>query len=559
MAVAASKGSLLVRIARKLSGRVALRARSALRPLTGNEKAFMAWNERYWREHFEQRPVEDQYVMVHHELYPLALLGNVHIASLVARAKSARLLLLAPSRFDRPANSVLKSFPNVHLEYESSLAGIFHRVKGFFSAYMALRHIKTPEQLLNFTHDGLLIGDNIYDTLLSCGHATIRSIEPAVLLPMLAQYYYRRSMMDRMTRKYRIVAGLATHIVGVPGATFVRSLLLKGTEIYIRETTLKKYSSLAMMHECCATPDKRYIEFMRTKPEQFVPLGEQAMEERIGNRTSAGVLAYQSDKVIYTSRVDFARAYRLDPDKKNVFVMLHAFNDYPHTYGNFVHKDFYEWFMHVLELAQKNTDVNWIFKNHPYAKYYPTDVDVDAVFDSVDRPNIVYLKESEKFNTSSLRYLADAVITCLGTAGLEYSAYGVPCILAARCWYSGLGFTREPQGREEYERELMQIGEIERLTPQQVEIAKIMAYFSFKVMDQTQFADPFRTIATYDMDEARSSSSDEMIGMILQYRDSSTADEKQAYTRAICDFISNTRWTQYVDFVVHPKLQEAIL
>ena len=50
-----------------------------------------------------------------------------------------------------------------------------------------------------------------------------------------------------------------------------------------------------------------------------------------------------------------------------------------------------------------------------------------------------------------MRYLADAIITCISTAGLEYSAQGIPCVLGGEGGYSGLGFTIKPNDVGEYE------------------------------------------------------------------------------------------------------------
>jgi hypothetical protein len=544
-----------------ISRLISVRLCKAFKKATNSEKSFIKANKDFWTEIvLNNTAPQGSFVFVHYELYPLALIGNLHIASTLAKANNAEIVLIAPSYFDKASKEVIKSFPNVTIEYEDTPRYLLYRVIGYAQAFLKLRNIRTPESLLSFTCDGVQLGDALYDTILAKGYASINEINKSILFPVLASFFYQRAKTKQILSKYLIVSGFSTHIVGVPGAAFMRYLLQKNIVVYIRETTLKKYTSLSMMHECCATPDRRYIDYMRSRPEIFVARGESALENRLGNKNTSEIdhLAYKSGKTIYTSREEFARDFELDPAKKNVFVMLHAFNDYPHTYGTMVHQDFYHWFMNVLELAKRNREVNWIFKNHPYEQYYPTDVNVGAIFSGVADPHICYMPANVNFNTSSLCRIGDVVITCLGTAGLEYSAFGIPCILAARCWYSGLGFTREPTNLNEFENELINIARLPRLTDAQIATAKIVAYFSFEAMNQLKFPDPFRTIATFDLDEAKNFTTDEMFDAILRFRAQSTEAEKQAYMASLCEFIQDPNWTQFVDFTKHKELRDAL-
>ena len=548
-------------ILKTISRFVSVRLSRAFKKTTDSEKAFIKTNRNFWADVAANNTASPRsFVFVHYELYPLALIGNLHIASTLARANNAGIVLIAPSYFDKASKEVIKSFPNVTIEYEDTPRYLLYRVIGYAQAFLKLRNIRTPESLLSFACDGVLFGDALYDTILAKGYASINEINKSIVFPVLSSFFYQRAKTKWILSKYTIISGFSTHIVGVPGTAFMRYLLQKNILIYIRETTLKKYSSLSMMHECCATPDRRYIDFMRSRPEIFVARGESALENRLGNKNTSEIdhLAYKSGKIIYTSREEFACDFELDPAKKNVFVMLHAFNDYPHTYGTMVHQDFYHWFMNVLELAKRNREVNWIFKNHPYEQYYPTDVNVGAIFGGVADPHIRYMSANVNFNTSSLCHIGDVVITCLGTAGLEYSAFGIPCILAARCWYSGIGFTREPANLHEFENELINIARMPRLTNAQIATAKIVAYFSFEAMNQLKFPDPFRTIATFDLDEAKNFSTDEMFDAILRFRAQSTEAEKQAYMASLCKFIQDPNWTQFVDFAKHKELRGAL-
>ena len=74
-------------------------------------------------------------------------------------------------------------------------------------------------------------------------------------------------------------------------------------------------------------------------------------------------------------------------------------------------------------------------------------------------------------NTKSISTCADAIVTVHGTAGLEFACLGVPVVLAGRPFYSGFGFTTEPESVTDYERELLALKDISPLSESQVKKA----------------------------------------------------------------------------------------
>jgi hypothetical protein len=227
---------------------------------------------------------------------------------------------------------------------------------------------------------------------------------------------------------------------------------------------------------------------------------------------------------------------------------MHAFNDYPNTFGLSIYRDYYQWFQAVLNIAQLNESVNWIFKEHPGAKYYPTkDINLKTIFNKIKTKNIRFIEANANFNTSSLRYVADVICTCIGTAGLEYSAFGIPCILGGKSWYAGFGFTIEPNNEEEFVEIMRNIGDIERLNNNQTDMAKIIAFLSFEIFDITKFSDPFGTMVTFDADAQKAMTSEEIFKTIVIKKTISSVDEKILYVNSFKRFINNQDFTQFID------------
>ncbi len=195
--------------------------------------------------------------------------------------------------------------------------------------------------------------------------------------------------------------------------------------------------------------------------------------------TRTPVVAHSEDRKVYRTKREFGDDFQAPVDTKFVFVMMHAFNDHPHSHSRtMIFKDYFEWVEKTLEYAKTRPELTWIFKEHPSAKYYPTkDLSLADYFANCGS-NIVFLDTDAQFGATSLTYIADVVVTVAGTAGVEYAAEsGIPSILAGTTMYSGFGFTIEPQTKSEYFQVLKKIDQISRLTPaQQNTVRKIFIY-----------------------------------------------------------------------------------
>jgi hypothetical protein len=208
----------------------------------------------------------------------------------------------------------------------------------------------------------------------------------------------------------------------------------------------------------------------------------QVMKRQVsGNGDADGKYAYDPHNAFYKNKLSFNKDFSLNQSKKNVFVMLHALNDYPHSHFRWmIFKDFYDWMNSTLIFAKKNTNVNWIFKQHPSIKYYPTkDISYYKFFSNL--PNyIVYIDEKNQIDTRSLKYCADAVVTCFGSIGFELPAMSaIPTIVASDNFYTQLGFAYEPENKSEYFRILQNIhtlGKLDKIKQLRAKAAYIFIY-----------------------------------------------------------------------------------
>ena len=107
--------------------------------------------------------------------------------------------------------------------------------------------------------------------------------------------------------------------------------------------------------------------------------------------------AFNREKKVYKDKNDFCKNYNLDSNKPLVFIMLHAFNDFPHHFERNIFTDYYRWFIETLKIVKKIPGVNWIFKEHPSSIFYPDDTNLEGLFELTEEEKQVYKRLSKDF------------------------------------------------------------------------------------------------------------------------------------------------------------------
>ena len=149
--------------------------------------------------------------------------------------------------------------------------------------------------------------------------------------------------------------------------------------------------------------------------------------------------------------------------------MAHVFKDSPHSSSMMLHLDYYSWLFDTIKVASQSKNIDWIVKPHPASSLYNETGDVEDMINIINSSNIHLCYED--FNTKSIKYCADAIVTVYGTAGLEFACLGIPVLLAGRSFYAGHGFTIEPQTLSDYHKILLSMNKIKRLTENKINSA----------------------------------------------------------------------------------------
>jgi hypothetical protein len=137
--------------------------------------------------------------------------------------------------------------------------------------------------------------------------------------------------------------------------------------------------------------------------------------------------------------------------KKKILIATHCFFDSPHSYGDNIFPDFYEW-LEFLGGISKATDYDWYIKTHP--DYLSGTMEVIESF--LRRyPNITLLPA----DSSHLQIISEGInlaLTVYGTIAFEYALLGIPVISASQNNpHIAYSFNLHAESIEHYKRLLM--------------------------------------------------------------------------------------------------------
>jgi len=207
--------------------------------------------------------------------------------------------------------------------------------------------------------------------------------------------------------------------------------------------------------------------------------------------------ARETGKWFLARRVRHARRRR-DPaelrrelgldDRKVAVLFSHVLWDASMFFGRDLYPDQAAWFVETVRLAAADDRVQWLVKLHPalFWKLRAEGVETEPAEVALLRerigelpPHVKLLDPAADVANTDLFQLLDAGVTIRGTVGIELPQLGVPVLTAGTSDYAGRGFTVDAETIEDYERNVRGIAELERLSPEQVELAKLYAYGVF--------------------------------------------------------------------------------
>lgn len=441
------------------------------------EKEFIRLNEKEWSEEYK---LNSHCLVEGHITCPASIIDKARIAKAIQEQTGAEPVVFLRG-FYPAANDVSKVYESFNINkfymWWSEFLNPLVFIPALFHTFKTLLLVSNGEKLVGLKHQGVLIGDLLYDTLIRYkpNSYTITKItfgHYRLIFRAFLTFYNNKKMLNKYQPKYMVTS----HNVYAEFGMLPRQLKeMNSGVVFLKDIyAYKCYDNKISINEHFLKPSMEEFE-ANLLSEEYVNCAQKYFSDRMsGTVDQIDVKNAFLNKKKYTI-TDLKEIYpNIKLDKKNVVVMSHAFSDAPHVGEGLLFKDYYDFLEKTLIQLNKNSNINCFIKAHPSSYMWNEKGAVEELIEKNSLKNI-YITPHD-LNTNSILDFADCIVTAKGTAGLEFSCAGIPAITAGKGYYYGFGITHEPNSIQEYYDLLAAIENIKKLDEKTVQRALVLLY-----------------------------------------------------------------------------------
>ena len=204
-----------------------------------------------------------------------------------------------------------------------------------------------------------------------------------------------------------------------------------------------------------------------------------------------------------------------------------------HAFGNdILFVDFYEWIDFLGKKSQKLLNFDWYLKLHP--AIYSRNIKYAEYF-TKKYPRINFLPK-ETTNTQLIHEGISVVLTCYGSVGHEYPAFGIPVVNAAfdgphKCY----GFNIYPNNISEYSK---YIDQLDQFKVENVEDVKDKIYEMYAMRYIMQYS-PLENII--DVTQAQGHNFDDSVDVIKYWLSTANIERIDKLKKDYLNFIDSKK------------------
>jgi hypothetical protein len=332
-----------------------------------------------------------------------------------------------------------------------------------------LTELKTKSNVESIQIDGIWLGDLIYDSFLRTYNKPTIEISDKIFKDSLLSAINLYIFWVDYFKDHDVKAVNVSHCVYI-NAIPLRIAISKGIPAFQINATHAYH--LSNKNIFAYNDFFEFREVFDSLPTNIKITGLEQARERIKLRFSGkvGVDMKYSTKSAYGEY----KTERLlkESTRTKILIATHCFFDSPHSYGNNLFPDFYEW-LDFLGKMTSETDYDWYIKTHP--DY------LDGTMEVIDS----FIKKYPKFNllpadSSHHQIISegiDVALTTYGTIAFEYAALGIPVINASlNNPHIAYNFNLHPKNIGEYECLLLNL---ENMAPS-IDKQQIYEYYFMK-------------------------------------------------------------------------------
>lgn len=496
------------------------------------QKKFILFNSKYWKNAYKSKSSRTFLVE--------GLLGGMptHLFRLGCSAKAIErfmdvrpvVILQDPNDCNR---KMFESFGIDEFVYLNEVKLNAYKVLLIFATMIRFLIKCDVNSLLNIRYKNICIGKLIYDDILHSNQDcyTVEKIQKGHIKLIISALVYVTKYETLIEQNNPDVVLLSHNEYIKFGTLAVAALCQNKKIITVNDIEVSQYGTPPEMY-WHGRFNSNIVKILKNVDNEKLQIeGMNYLNERVYG--SGGLFDTKKafgDKKVYTRKE--LRELFSNNENNNVFIFMHVFSDAPHLSEMDMYKDYYDWIIDTVRVIRNIKNVNWYIKFHPSAYLYKETEKIREIFETDQSDTIFFVPDD--FNAVSIRDVADAVVTCQGTVGIEAGCMGIPAIVTGKPFYAGFGFTLCPKSKKQYYKMLNKCSCIKKLSDEKIKSAMAVmgAFNRTKNIDTTILDDEVYEYAGYGKQ----------------------VDFDRAYYR----IVENLRDKSYEDILLYNKVKELL-
>jgi hypothetical protein len=312
---------------------------------------------------------------------------------------------------------------------------------------------QSKQELLDFSYEGVKLGDLIYDTYLRMYLEPTVDLTDKRLKKVIINAFDIYFTSQEYLNNHDVKKIVLSHAVYIQYAILGRIGLSLGIDVYVFSWE-RVVHKLSLDH---LVPTPRHLEYKKhfnkiVEKDQSRSEAAKIIENRLSGKIDRGI-AYMKTSPYADSTIK-EKIFKNNGMPK-VVLMMHCFYDAPHIYKNMIFEDFLEWIHFVFSRVDK-MNIDFVVKPHPNAQPLNNEIIKDL---KSKYPHIIFLDKNVS-NKAIIMEDIELLLTVYGTVGHEFAYNGVKVLMAGDNPTAAYSFSKNPPSKQEYEYYLMNIDKI---------------------------------------------------------------------------------------------------
>jgi hypothetical protein len=307
-------------------------------------------------------------------------------------------------------------------------------------------NLKRKEDALAISISGIVLGDLIYDSYLRRYDEITVDVNDSeyrrYLLKAIALFLFWKDYFD-INDVRALVISHCVYMHAIP----LRIALAKNIPVY--QASLTHIYKLSMQQYFAYQDFDEYrVEFKKinqSDAREALEISKDILRRRISGHGGVDVL--QKSAIYEKTELNItANPENYNLNAKYILIAAHVFNDAPHTYGDFLFADFFDWIDFLNSKAKVDKNYIWLLKLHP-----DTSINLYKKINQVsDRWNSLVILEPTTTNNTVINMGIKAVLTVHGSIAVEFAMLDIPVISASHNnLYRAYSFVKTARSLEE--------------------------------------------------------------------------------------------------------------